>query len=129
MVPAFFIEPVGVQVDPVLALLRPAQDHLVAGLKVAVFHHQQLAVLKHHAGIHAAFLSQQPLPVYLEVFREHGCAVIVFGGHAGLKHRGGLHIGRVLEFRLGKIRRMVYGQLERHGLPPNLMDFIARWRT
>ena len=104
-------KPLCVEINPVCALLCPAQDDAVALLEVPVFHNVEPAVLPpDDACVHAALGGQAPYALQLKIFREHGCAVEALGGHAILWRASPTSVRRVFELQRIKIGFAVNGK-------------------
>ena len=68
-----------VDINALFTAFTPSQDHLISFFEIPVFNHFQMSIrTDHYAGIHAAFFRQNPFPLDLKIFREHGCAVKIF---------------------------------------------------
>ena len=110
-----FLEAAGMEVDPLLAVLAPPEDDLVASLEVPVLHHRQAAVVtEDDAGVHAALLGQEPLPIYFEIFGIHGCAVKIFRGDPVLLDLLDGCVGGIYKYFLSKIWFAVLWHLKSH---------------
>ena len=97
-----------VHIDPFFTFFRPPQNHLIALFDIS-FHYLQMTVItENHTGIHAAFLCKNPSSVNFEIFRIHGCAVIIFRCNSILLCNGDFYIWRIHKLRLCKIRVMVF---------------------
>ena len=100
-----------VKVNPVRTLFRPAQNHAVALLEVAVFHNVEPAVLPpNNACVHAALSGQAPYALQLKILRVHGRAVEALGGHAILWRVSPTSVRRVFELQRIKIGFAVNGK-------------------
>ena len=109
------LEAGAVHIDSLFAALCASQDHLVAFADIAVFHHGQVAVVAdYHAGIHAALLRQDPLPVDLDIFGVHGGAVVVVRRHSVLLRHGICDVGRVYKLCFSEVWRVIDGHIKRH---------------
>ena len=97
-------EAVGVDVNAVLAVLRPAGEYQLPGLQEAELLDVNDAVLVDRDAVHPALLGHNPLAVHLEILGENAHGMVVHGGHtvlgAGLQNR----VGGVAELLLIKIR-------------------------
>ena len=104
-------KPLCVEINPVCALLCPAQDDAVALLEVPVFYHIEPAVLPpDDACVHAALSGQAPYALQLKIFRVHGRAVEALGGHAILWRASPTSVRRVFELQRIKIGFAVNGK-------------------
>ena len=104
-----------VKVNPICALFRPAQNHAVALLEVAVFHNVEPSVFPpDDACVHAALSGQAPYALQLKILRVHGCAVEALGGHTILRSIRPFCVRRVFESQRVKIRRKVGGKRKSH---------------
>ena len=104
-------KPLCVEINPVCALLCPAQDDAVALLEVPVFHHVEPAVLPpDDACVHAALSGQAPYALQLKILRVHGCAVEALGGHTILWRVSPTSVRRVFELQRIKIGFAVNGK-------------------
>ena len=100
-----------VKVNPICALFRPAQNHAVALLEVAVFHNVEPSVFPpDDACVHAALRGQAPYAIQLKIFRVHGCAVEALGGHTILWRVSPTSVRRVFELQRIKIGFAVNGK-------------------
>ena len=100
-----------VKVNPICALFRPAQNHAVALLEVAVFHNVEPSVFPpDDACVHAALGSQTPYTLQLKILRVHGRAVEALGGHAILWRVSPTSVRRVFELQRIKIGFAVNGK-------------------
>ena len=100
-----------VEINPVCALLCPAQDDAVALLEVPVFYHIEPAVLPpDDACVHAALRGQAPYALQLKILRVHGRAVEALGGHAILWRVSPTSVRRVFELQRIKIGFAVNGK-------------------
>ena len=100
-----------VEINPVCALFRPAQDDAVALLEVAVFHNVEPSVFPpDDACVHAALSGQAPYALQLKILRVHGRAVEAFGGHAILWRVSPTSVRRVFELQRIKIGFAVNGK-------------------
>ena len=99
-----FPEAVGIHINTVFAVFRPAGEDQVAGLQKAKFPNEDDAVFIYRHTVHPAFFCHDPLAVNFEILRENAHGVIRLRRYAVLGTGNEGCVGGVPEFLLGKIR-------------------------
>ena len=100
-------ESVGVHINPLFPVLRAPHRDQVTLFQIAEFQNLDFPVFQYRHTVHAAFLRQQPLSLYLEVFGKNTHGMILFGRNPVTGRRHKHRIGCLFKSRLCKIGGMI----------------------
>ena len=98
------LEAVGVNVNAILAVFRPACEDQVAGLQNPELPDVNHAVFIDRHTVHPALLGHDPLTFHLKILREDAHGMVMLRRYAVLGAGDQDRIGGILKFLLGEVR-------------------------